>query len=42
MVNVGVGGQVDFYNGSSGTVQVIADVSGWFASGSPAPGVSLP
>ena len=35
---VGADGKVDFYNGSSGTVQVIADVSGWFASGSPAAG----
>ena len=28
---VGSDGKVDFYNGSSGSVQVIADVSGWFS-----------
>jgi hypothetical protein len=33
VVPVGSDGKVDFYNGSAGTVQVIADVSGWFASG---------
>jgi len=32
---VGSDGEVDFYNGSSGTVQLIADVSGWYATGSP-------
>jgi hypothetical protein len=26
---VGADGKVDFYNGSNGTVQLIADVSGW-------------
>ncbi len=31
VVKVGADGRVDFYNGSPGTVQVIADVSGWFA-----------
>ena len=35
---VGSDGKVDFYNGSGGTVQVLADVSGWFASGSAAAG----
>ena len=38
IVPVGADGKVDFYNGSGGTVQVIADVSGWFASGTPAAG----
>src|SRR5207253_1774572 len=38
VVKVGSGGRVDFYNGSAGTVQVIADVSGWFTTGSPAAG----
>lgn len=27
---VGADGKVDFYNGSNGTVQIIADVSGYF------------
>lgn len=31
-------GKVDVYNGSVGSVQVVADVSGWFAAGSPGPG----
>ncbi len=34
---VGADGKVDFYN-SAGSVQIIADVSGWFASGSPGAG----
>jgi uncharacterized delta-60 repeat protein len=38
---VGADGKVDFLNGSAGTVQIIADVSGWFASGSPAGGGGL-
>jgi hypothetical protein len=29
---VGANGTVDFYNAAPGTVQIIADVSGWFAS----------
>jgi hypothetical protein len=29
---VGPDGQVDFYNGSAGTVHLIADTSGWFAN----------
>ena len=39
---VGADGKVDFYNGSSGTVQVLADVSGWFASGTPGAGGLTP
>ena len=39
---VGTDGKVDFYNGSSGTVQVLADVSGWFASGTAGPGGLTP
>jgi hypothetical protein len=39
---VGANGKVDFFNGSTGTVQLIADVSGWFASGSPGPGGLTP
>jgi hypothetical protein len=39
---VGPDGQVDFYNGSAGTVQIVADVSGWFASGSPGAGGLAP
>ena len=34
---VGANGKVDFYN-SAGTVQMIADVSGWFLAGNPAAG----
>lgn len=30
---VGSLGDVDFYNGSGGTVQLVADATGWFASG---------
>ena len=32
VVKVGSGGQVDSYNGSAGTVQVVTDVSGWFGA----------
>jgi hypothetical protein len=32
IVPVGAGGKVEFYNGSGGTVQIIADVSGWLAA----------
>lgn len=38
IAKVGTGGVIDFYNGSAGTVQLVVDVSGWFASGSPAAG----
>ena len=31
IATVGSDGKVDFYNGSGGTVQVLADVSGWFS-----------
>jgi serine/threonine-protein kinase len=34
---VGAGGVVDLYNGSSGTVQLVADVSGWFSAVPPPP-----
>jgi hypothetical protein len=34
--------KVDFYNGSGGTVQLIADVSGWYASGSAGAGGLTP
>ena len=33
VASVGADGKVDLNNGSSGTVQLIGDVSGWFASG---------
>ena len=33
---VGAGGVVDLYNGSSGTIELIADVSGYTLSGAPA------
>jgi hypothetical protein len=32
---VGAGGVVDLYNGSNGTVQLVADVAGYFLSGTP-------
>jgi hypothetical protein len=32
---VGAGGKVALYNGSAGTTQILADVSGYFLSGSP-------
>ena len=32
---VGTDGVVDLFNGSTGTVQLIADVSGWYLSGTP-------
>ena len=38
VVAVGGGGEVNFYNGSPGTVQMIADVSGWFETGGPGVG----
>jgi hypothetical protein len=34
---VGADGTVDLYNGSTGSVQLLADVSGWFRSGPPGP-----
>ncbi len=39
---VGTDGKVDLFNGSAGRVQLIADVSGWFAAGSTAPGCFAP
>ena len=36
VVPVGSDGKVDLYNSSAGTVQLIADVSGYFAAGAPA------
>lgn len=42
VVPVGAPGKVDIYNGSGGTVQVIADVSGWFSTGPAAPGGLTP
>ncbi len=39
---VGANGQVNFFNNSVGSVQIIADVSGWFAAGSPAAGGLAP
>jgi hypothetical protein len=35
---VGADGTVDIYNGSAGSVHIVADVSGWFSAGSPAAG----
>jgi hypothetical protein len=31
IAKVGTNGQVEFYNGSSGTTHVVVDVMGWFA-----------
>jgi hypothetical protein len=28
---IGADGKIDIYNGSSGTVQVLGDISGWYA-----------
>ncbi len=36
VVPVGKDGKVDLYNGSGGTVQLLADISGYFAAGDPA------
>ena len=33
IVPVGTGGKVSIYNGSTGTVQIIGDASGYFVSG---------
>ena len=33
---VGANGKVDLYNGSTGTVQLVADISGYYLSGAPA------
>jgi hypothetical protein len=42
VARVGSDGKVDFYNGSGGTVQIVGDVSGWFASGSAGAGGLTP
>ena len=34
---VGADGKIDFYN-ADGSTQIVADVSGWFPAGAPAPG----
>ena len=39
---VGADGKVDIFNGSPGTVQVLADVSGWYASGTAGAGGFTP
>jgi hypothetical protein len=39
---VGANGKVAITNGSSGTVHVMADVSGWFSAGPPGPGGLAP
>ncbi|WP_270886577.1 hypothetical protein [Pedococcus sp. 5OH_020] len=38
IVPVGANGDVDLFNGSSGTVQLLADVTGYFVAGSPSSG----
>ena len=35
VAGVGTDGNVDLYNGSGGTIQLIADISGWFPGGYP-------
>ena len=35
---VGADGRIDLYNASPGSVQVVGDVSGWFATGRAASG----
>ncbi len=36
IAQLGTGGVIDLYNGSAGTVQLVADVSGYYTSGAPA------
>jgi hypothetical protein len=38
VVPVGAGGKVSLYNGSGGTVQLVADVAGWYAKANAVPG----
>ena len=38
VARLGGNGKVDIYNGSTGTVQILADVSGYFSAGTVAPG----
>ncbi|MGA8726230.1 MAG: hypothetical protein WB565_14450 [Acidimicrobiales bacterium] len=38
VAQVGADGEVDVFNGSGGKVQLVADASGWFASGPPTAG----
>jgi streptogramin lyase len=44
VARLGSDGQVDLYNSSAGSVQIVGDVSGWFSAGAAAPGglASLP
>jgi alpha-tubulin suppressor-like RCC1 family protein len=37
---VGVDGMVDLYNGSDGTIQLVADVAGWFLNTTASPGAA--
>ncbi|MEO3936147.1 hypothetical protein V3N99_05225 [Dermatophilaceae bacterium Soc4.6] len=40
VVPVGTGGNVSVYNGSNGTVEVIADITGWWTAGTVDPGTA--
>ncbi len=42
IVKVGSDGKVDLFNGTSGTIRLIADVQGWFKNGAPAAGGLAP
>ncbi len=42
IVKVGSDGKVDFFNGTSGTIRLVADVQGWFKTGAPAAGGFTP
>jgi len=33
IVPIGVGGKINLYNGSGGTIELLADVSGYFLAG---------
>jgi hypothetical protein len=33
LAKLGTNGQVELYNGSAGSVQMVADVAGWFTTG---------
>ncbi len=39
---VGADGTVDLYNGANGTIQLVADVSGWFSTGTAVAGGLTP
>src|SRR5205823_4736658 len=42
VATLGANGQIDLFNTSGGTIQVIADVTGYFSGGGPTPGGFAP